>query len=358
MSTLLQSLQQSGPLAISILLLLLICSVSVWTILISKILVWKKYRSSNKDVLRNFEEVNNLFQFIEQTKQCSEGPVQRFVIDASQEIDQLKPLTHSKIEYRSELIELLDRSFEAMVVHEELKLRTGQSTLATISVTAPFVGLLGTVLGVIDTFQGISQLQSVELTVVGPGISEALVATGAGLFAAIPAVVAYNLFNAYIRDSIEQIESLSLKFLQRLHLQFLLTNEKKATRKDLSPTVREFALICLMVYQYLPKLGGSLNSDHFKRMEHAKKLLTRIHDERGVSTLQQQLHNAIEYVKTKPIQAPDRGRKSREEREAAEAVPTFFKGDVPEERDFKSNKDEKEVQSNIFSRNLPKDKEF
>jgi len=227
MSPLLQSLQQSGPLAISILLLLLVCSVSVWTILISKILVWKKYRSSNKDVLRNFEEVNNLFQFIEQTKQCSEGPVQRFVIDASQEIDQLKPLTHSKIEYRSELIELLDRSFEAMVVHEELKLRTGQSTLATISVTAPFVGLLGTVLGVIDTFQGISQLQSVELTVVGPGISEALVATGAGLFAAIPAVVAYNLFNAYIRDSIEQIESLSLKFLQRLHLQFLLTNEKK-----------------------------------------------------------------------------------------------------------------------------------
>ena len=227
MSPLLQSLQQSGPLAISILLLLLICSVSVWTILISKILVWKKYRSSDKDVLRNFEEVNNLFQFIEQTKQCSEGPVQRFVIDASQEIDQLKPLTHSKIEYRSELIELLDRSFEAMVVHEELKLRTGQSTLATISVTAPFVGLLGTVLGVIDTFQGISQLQSVELTVVGPGISEALVATGAGLFAAIPAVVAYNLFNAYIRDSIEQIESLSLKFLQRLHLQFLLTNEKK-----------------------------------------------------------------------------------------------------------------------------------
>ena len=227
MSPLLQSLQQSGPLAISILLLLLICSVSVWTILISRILVWKKYRSSNKEALRIFEEVNSLFQFIEQTKKCSEGPVQKFVMNASQEIDQLQPLTQSKIEYRSELIELLDRSFEAMIVHEELELRTGQSTLATISVTAPFVGLLGTVLGVIDTFQGISQLQSVELTVVGPGISEALVATGAGLFAAIPAVVAYNLFNAYISESIEQIESLSLKFLQRLHLQFLLTNEKK-----------------------------------------------------------------------------------------------------------------------------------
>ena len=227
MSPLLQSLQQSGPLAISILLLLLICSVSVWTIFISKILVWKKYRSSNKDILRIFEEENNLVQFIEQTKQCSEGPLQRFVIDANHEIDQVKPLTQSKIEHRSELIDLLDRSFEAMIVHEELKLRTGQSTLATISVTAPFVGLLGTVLGVIDTFQGISQLQSVELTVVGPGISEALVATGAGLFAAIPAVVAYNLFNSYIRDSVEQIESFSLKFLQRLHLQFLLTNEKK-----------------------------------------------------------------------------------------------------------------------------------
>ena len=133
---------------------------------------------------------------------------------------------------------------------------------------------------------------------------------------------------------------------------------KKATRKDLSPTVREFALICLMVYQYLPKLGGTLNSDHFKRMEHAEKLLTRIHDERGVSTLQKQLHNAIEYIKTKPEQAPDRGRKSREEREAAEATPTFFRGDVPEERDFRSNKEEKEAPASIFSKNLPKEKEF
>ena len=133
---------------------------------------------------------------------------------------------------------------------------------------------------------------------------------------------------------------------------------KKATKKDLSPTVREFALICLMVYQYLPKLGGTLNSDHFKRMEHAEKLLTRIHDERGVSTLQKQLHNAIEYIKTKPEQAPDRGRKSREEREAAEATPTFFRGDVPEEREFRSNKEEKEAPASIFSKNLPKEKEF
>ena len=133
---------------------------------------------------------------------------------------------------------------------------------------------------------------------------------------------------------------------------------KKATKKDLSPTVREFALICLMIYQYLPKLGGTLNSDHFKRMEHAEKLLTRIHDERGVSTLQQQLHNAIEYVRSKPKQAPDRGRKSREEKEAEEATPTFFKGDLPEQRDFRSNKDEKEVKTSIFAGNLPKEKEF
>ena len=227
MSPLLQSLQQSGPLAISILLLLLICSVSVWTIFISKILVWKKYRFSNNYVLRKFEEESNLLQFIEQTKDCSEGPLQRFVIQTSKEIEHLKPLIQSKTEYRAELIELLDKSFESMIVNEEIKLCKAQPILATISVTAPFVGLLGTVLGVIDTFQGISELQSVELTVVGPGISEALVATGAGLFAAIPAVVAYNLFNAYIRDSVEQMESLSLRFLQRLHLQFLLTNEKK-----------------------------------------------------------------------------------------------------------------------------------
>jgi hypothetical protein len=133
---------------------------------------------------------------------------------------------------------------------------------------------------------------------------------------------------------------------------------KKATRKDLSPTVKEFALVCLMVYQYLPKLGGTLNSEHFKKMEHAEKLLTRIHGVRGVSTLQQQLQNALQYIRAEPKKSPDRGRKSREEKEAAAAKPSFFKGDVPEERDFKSNKEEKEVPANMFSTNLPRDKEF
>jgi hypothetical protein len=133
---------------------------------------------------------------------------------------------------------------------------------------------------------------------------------------------------------------------------------KKATRKDLSPTVKEFALVCLMVYQYLPKLGGTLNSEHFKKMEHAEKLLARIHNERGVSTLQQQLQSALQYIRAEPIKSPDRGRKSREEKEAAAAKPSFFKGDVPEERDFKSNKEEKEVPANMFSANLPRDKEF
>jgi biopolymer transport protein TolQ len=227
MSPLLQSLQQSGPLALSILLLLMVCSVSVWTIFINKIFVWKKYRSSNRSVVRLFEDEKSISKFIELAKVCSAGPLQRLVVQAGHEFDGIKQLRESKAEQRLEIIDLLDRGLEAFIVREELNLKGAQATLATISVTAPFVGLLGTVLGIIDTFQSISQLQSVELTVVGPGISEALVATSAGLFAAIPAVVAYNLFNAYVRDSVENMEGLSLQFLQRLHLQLLLTNEKK-----------------------------------------------------------------------------------------------------------------------------------
>ena len=128
---------------------------------------------------------------------------------------------------------------------------------------------------------------------------------------------------------------------------------KKATRKDLSPTVRRY-LIYLMVYQYLPKLGGT-NSDHFKRMEHAEKLLTKIHDERGVSTLQQQLHNAIEYIWPNRTKL-DRGRKSQEEK-AAEATPTFLRVMCP--RGISDQIKKKRRQQQVFFREIfPKTKRF
>ena len=130
---------------------------------------------------------------------------------------------------------------------------------------------------------------------------------------------------------------------------------KKATRKDLS-RLSENLPDLLDGFNTFEESRRTLKSDHFKRMEHAEKLLTKIHDEKGVSTLQQQLHD--EYIKSKPKQAPE-GRKSRE-REAAEATPTFLRVMCPRKRRFqRSNKEEKEAPANIFfEKSSQKDKNF
>lgn len=227
-SPLTQSLLQSGPLAISILLILLGASVLVWAVLFSKILRWAQFRRSNSAVLELFEQEKSLAQFCEKVRNAPSGPLQRLMARGSQEVEHLRQLRDTPHRTHSEILEVLERGLEAKLIEEERRLRSAQTILATTSVTAPFLGLFGTVIGIIDTFQGIAQLQSVEITVVGPGISEALVATGAGLFAAIPAVLAYNVFNSYIRDTVEAMEALSLQFLQRLHLQLLLSHEKKS----------------------------------------------------------------------------------------------------------------------------------
>ena len=127
---------------------------------------------------------------------------------------------------RAELMELLERNMEAKILMAEKGLQRGQAFLATISVTAPFLGLFGTVIGVIDTFQSIAEMNSVDLAVISPGIAEALIATAAGLFAAIPAALSYNLFRALIRSMTETMDYFALQLLRRMQHSLLSVNEK------------------------------------------------------------------------------------------------------------------------------------
>ena len=124
---------------------------------------------------------------------------------------------------RGELMELLERTMEAKILMAEKGLQRGQAFLATISVTAPFLGLFGTV---IDTFQSIAEMNSVDLAVISPGIAEALIATAAGLFAAIPAALSYNLFRALIRSMTETMDYFALQLLRRMQHSLLSVNEK------------------------------------------------------------------------------------------------------------------------------------
>ena len=107
----------------------------------------------------------------------------------------------------------IDRSMDVAVVREAEDLQSGLTILATIGSTAPFIGLFGTVWGIMNSFQSIAISRNTSLAIVAPGIAEALFATALGLLAAIPAVVAYNKFNNDSKKYSEKLENFSKRFL-------------------------------------------------------------------------------------------------------------------------------------------------
>jgi biopolymer transport protein TolQ len=118
--------------------------------------------------------------------------------------------------------QLLDGSRRAMKVaqmKETDRLEQNLSTLATIGSTSPYVGLFGTVWGILSAFQGLGNVQQATLATVAPSIAEALIATAMGLFAAIPAVIAYNRYSAQVENLISNYETFSEEFSSILHRQ-------------------------------------------------------------------------------------------------------------------------------------------
>lgn len=111
------------------------------------------------------------------------------------------------------------RSMRAVFTREMDKLESGLPLLASIGSTSPYIGLFGTVWGIMNAFTGLANLENVSLAVVAPGIAEALVATAIGLFAAIPAVAAYNFFNNRVGRLSNRIDGFSEEFLNILERQ-------------------------------------------------------------------------------------------------------------------------------------------
>ena len=109
---------------------------------------------------------------------------------------------------------------ERLEVTARRKIAGGTGVLATIGSTAPFIGLFGTVWGIMTAFQGIAASKNTSLAVVAPGIAEALVTTAAGLFAAIPALIAYNNFLQNIRDLAQRLDTFATDFTSQIEKTF------------------------------------------------------------------------------------------------------------------------------------------
>ena len=193
--------------------------------IVSLSVVWKKYndlkemRRSNQYFLEEFRSSGDFKEVFERTKSISDGPLKLMFQQAFLEIERMRGERGE--EYLGEILErytskfglsIFTRSLEQSAIEVEEKLQQYLSLLASIGAITPFVGLFGTVWGIIDSFAGLASGGN-ALEAVAPGIAEALVATAVGLFAAIPAVWYYNYFSNENAKTNALMKSFSKEFL-------------------------------------------------------------------------------------------------------------------------------------------------
>ncbi len=185
----------------SVMLMLLMASIVTWGTLFQKLVFFAGLNTATDKFLNDFRNSKSLNDLYEKAKAASGNPLADMTAAALQEIELSRqagvPMTG---EYRDRLMERASSSMIGVQGELGKRLSGGLQFLATTGSIGPFVGLFGTVWGIMNSFIGIANTNTTNLAVVAPGIAEALLATAIGLVAAIPAVVCYNIFNKKIAD--------------------------------------------------------------------------------------------------------------------------------------------------------------
>ncbi len=209
----------AGPVVQLVLLLLVVFSISTWAIILIKYRYMRQaYRESSLFV-DFFWKSRDLTDAFGKSKQLQGSPVARIFRVGYMELRKLsKPAPGSRdagpsLGSRVAGVDNIKRALRRAINTEMTRMTKMVPFLATTGNTAPFIGLFGTVWGIMNSFHGIGQMGSASLAVVAPGISEALVATAVGLAAAIPAVIGFNYFMNKIRTLETELHSFSADFL-------------------------------------------------------------------------------------------------------------------------------------------------
>jgi biopolymer transport protein TolQ len=197
-----------SPLSIGVISLLLIFSIFSWTVIFSKWSALRGARKADRRFLRAFRKATGLEAVMVASEQFRPAPM---VAVFEYGFEELSRQTKGKGMIRNKLA--LERTLQLGANEEVAKLEQNMSWLATTASVSPFIGLFGTVVGIIRSFQKLGEANSVSLRAVGPGISEALIATAVGLAAAIPAYIFYNQFSAAIREIGGQLDDFALEFM-------------------------------------------------------------------------------------------------------------------------------------------------
>jgi biopolymer transport protein TolQ len=189
----------------SVILMLIGCSVYSWAIIIEKFKLFKKINLESEMFEEKFWKSKSAETFFNSLPTDLENPMALLFKDSMQ--------TLLKAKSKSNLNERMSSMLEVNIEKQMSKLDKGFTFLATVGSTAPFIGLFGTVWGIMNSFQSIAISRNTSLAIVAPGIAEALFATALGLLAAIPAVVAYNKFNNDSKKYSQKLENFSKRFL-------------------------------------------------------------------------------------------------------------------------------------------------
>jgi len=216
----------SGPVVQAVLYVLILFSVMSWGIIFYKLRQIRVARRQSARFIEIFWDTKNLTTIHTSSQELKQSPVAHVFRAGYQELLRLtrvKRQNPGEVALDTELggIDNVERAMKRATNQEITRLERALTFLATTASATPFIGLFGTVWGIMTAFRGLSVTQSSSIQAVAPGIAEALIATATGLVAAIPAVVAYNHFARQIRVLSAEMENFSSEFLNIAERHFL-----------------------------------------------------------------------------------------------------------------------------------------
>ena len=194
----------------AVMVTLLLASLLSWYLIIQRASVLRRLERQLKGFMLRFRSAADLQPLYRETLQAGEGGIAPIFIAGVQEYQHLQG-------HDPAVLEGVERALLVAITEQEIELEKGLQFLATVGSVSPYIGLFGTVWGIMNSFIGLSQVQQATLSTVAPGIAEALIATAIGLFAAIPAVIAYNRFAARGQTLLTRYYAFGNELQVRLH---------------------------------------------------------------------------------------------------------------------------------------------
>jgi biopolymer transport protein TolQ len=215
-----QLFANTGLVARIVLGLLLIFSVFSWAIIFHKQRSFKAARRDSREFLKIFRQSKKLSDIRASCRTLKASPLVEVFLAGYREIENQAVVGENPGKPRIRSLDSVHRALQIAASAELTRMEQWLSWLATTGSVTPFIGLFGTVWGIIDAFRGLGTAGTASLRSVAPGISEALVTTAAGLFAAIPAVVAYNQFVQRLKEFGALMDDFALEFLNMTERHF------------------------------------------------------------------------------------------------------------------------------------------